>query len=499
MGLFDMDSWFGGGDDNQTTQTSSTQMPQFFEDFSRRSFNALDNLTQQEYQPYNLGPRIAGFSDLQTDVINKFKASSAAPYTAGSALQGLNDLGSRISGAPDALQQQAQYLQSLDPMGLAEIVSSGTGQAALLSNIGNALQGRFGAGSGQAVSQLQALSQQLQGAAPGTDIAGQQRQFVNTLSAGDIADLLRSPMAAQFGPGFRQILGTRLSELGSARTNTPMGQAIDMARSFSPISADQISPTGTLTADQISAGSIAGTDLNQYMNPYIGSVVDTTMEEIRRQGDIANLGIKANATAAGGFGDARHGVAEAELRGRQQQLQNQAMAQLMMGGYDRATALAGEDIANDLRAQLYNQAANLEAGRFNIDTDLTAQRVNQAANLEAERFNQTGQLDAAGLLGNLAAGQQDMDLAELAALWDIGAQEQGMAQSNFDLMYQDWLNQRDFPLQQIERRLSAIQGRPFSTTVSSSAPGPNQTAQDIGALAAMLGAIGSISGNRTSR
>src|SRR5258705_13086792 len=54
-------------------------------------------------------------------------------------------------------------------------------------------------------------------------------------------------------------------------------------------------------------GSLPGTDLSGYMNPFQKQVTDTTMADLERQRQIARVHDNQEATAAHAFGGGRHG------------------------------------------------------------------------------------------------------------------------------------------------------------------------------------------------
>ena len=91
-------------------------------------------------------------------------------------------------------------------------------------------------------------------------------------------------LAAGVGPG-RQQLGTA-------------GQLTQAAAGFTPTA---IRPDQEL--------------IQQYYNPFQQQVIDTTMQDIERQRQMASMGLGQQATAARAFGGSRQGVAEGVLAG----------------------------------------------------------------------------------------------------------------------------------------------------------------------------------------
>jgi hypothetical protein len=92
-------------------------------------------------------------------------------------------------------------------------------------------------------------------------------------------------------------------------------------------------------------------------------------------------------------------------------------------------------------------------------------------------------------LGNQFQTQRNLDLAGLE---QIGSQRQQLGQRSADLAYQDFLNQREYPYEQVQR-LAAIGGQPSAQgtgTTSTTAPGPSKLGQIGGLLASGAGILG---------
>ena len=64
-----------------------------------------------------------------------------------------------------------------------------------------------------------------------------------------------------------------------------------------------------LTADQVSAGQIAGTNLGAYTNPYESQVVQQSLSDLERSRLMQQNQLGAQASAAGAFGGSRQGIA----------------------------------------------------------------------------------------------------------------------------------------------------------------------------------------------
>jgi hypothetical protein len=112
-------------------------------------------------------------------------------------------------------------------------------------------------------------------------------------------------------------------------------------------------------------------------------------------------------------------------------------------------------------------------------------------NTEANRFVTASPYMAS--LGNQLQTQRNLDLAGLE---QIGLQRQQLGQRSADLSYQDFMNQRDYPYEQVQR-LASIGGQPSAQgtgSTSTTAPGPSKIGQIGGLLASGIGIIGATGG-----
>lgn len=132
-------------------------------------------------------------------------------------------------------------------------------------------------------------------------------------------------------------------------------------------------------------GPIGANEIQQYMDPYTGQVIDATMAQLDRSNAIERSGLKGNAIAAGALGNDRAGVAQAELARVQ--------------GMNRASTVSG------LNSQAYAQAL-------------------AAAQQDKNRNLQVGQAS-----GNLAALGQQLGYTDAGMLLNSGNQQQQQQQN----------------------------------------------------------------------
>jgi len=202
-----------------------------------------------------------------------------------------------------------------------------------------------------------------------------------------------------------------------------------------PISANNVTGTGydastigdvrTVSADNVQAGQLAGSDLSAYTNPYETQVVDQALGDIERNRLMAQNVGSAQAGAANAFGGSRQGIAEAETNRAYMEQAAKTASGLRQAGYMNAQEQSGQDIGRRMQASLANQQANMQAGQFNANTDLQSQQANQSA------FNQAGQFGASALnQGNLANQSANMQAQQASASNALAAQQANQGARN---------------------------------------------------------------------
>jgi len=223
-----------------------------------------------------------------------------------------------------------------------------------------------------------------------------------------------------------------------------------------------------------------------YMNPYQQNVVDTSMQEIERQGALARQQEGARAVAAGAFGGSRQSVARAALdRDLMQQKANTA-AQLMSQGYSQAQANAmtafeqqkqrqlaqaqGYQSAAGMGGQLAGQQANIYGQQSQLGQQL-AQGIGSLAN---QQFN-IGQNISQGLAGyggqlagmgaqqaQLGQAAQAMGQSDVNFLYNLGGQQQQQQQRELDALRATQMQNAQQPYQQLGFISDIYKGAPTS-------------------------------------
>lgn len=220
--------------------------------------------------------------------------------------------------------------------------------------------------------------------------------------------------------------------LGSLNFPQNLGQSFSSSGAYAPpqmnMGAYQQQPLGT-GGEQPNYG--LGTSVpdnnsqgiaSNYMNPYLQSVLQPQLAELRRQSQINMQPSMAKLTQAGGFGGGRQAIMESEANRNLLQAQNQAVGQGYASAYDKGM-----------------QQFNTEQG-------------------------------------------QSKDLVNMLA--NAGGAQRGIQQEGITADYNEFLNQRDYPMKQTQYLQSMLQGLPYQTVTNSPLPqsGIGQLASTVGGL-----------------
>lgn len=123
---------------------------------------------------------------------------------------------------------------------------------------------------------------------------------------------------------------------------------------------------------------------------------------------------------------------------------------LIRGGRDVAEGL--QDQSNALLADAYRDSGN----QFASDASRQAQLAQLAGGMAGDQGNLL--LNSARAGGDLATMVQNLGMRDAAALESIGDKQQAQTQKNLDLAYQDFQDQRDYPVQQLQMMRDMLSG-----------------------------------------
>lgn len=156
-------------------------------------------------------------------------------------------------------------------------------------------------------------------------------------------------------------------------------------------------------ARDISTGSFTqpGT-ADQYMSPYMQSVVNTQQREAQRKADIAAQSRGAAAARSGAFGGSRQAIENAEAARNLATQKSDIQAQGLQSAFQQAQQQYNTEQQTALQAALANQQTQQQTGVQNLSALLQTQGLAAQTGLTAQTSNQQAALQAA--LANQAAG-----------------------------------------------------------------------------------------------
>jgi hypothetical protein len=170
----------------------------------------------------------------------------------------------------------------------------------------------------------------------------------------------------------------------------------------------------------------------QYMNPYLQSVLNPQLEELRRQNAITNIGTNAKLTSQGAYGGGRQAIMNAENDRNMMQEMNKTVGQGYSNAYDKAM------------------------GQFNTEQG------------------------------------QAKTLADM--MGQAGTAQRGIEQEGITADLNEFNAQRDYPQKQVQFLQSMLQGLPISTVsnVPQSQTGAQQAVGGMTSIYQMLENLGII-------
>lgn len=127
--------------------------------------------------------------------------------------------------------------------------------------------------------------------------------------------------------------------------------------------AGEMAKTG-YTPGTFQVGTFGLDAAKQYMNPYLQSVLDPTLAEMRRQSDIARLADASRLTQAGAYGGSRQAIMEAEGRRNLLEKQRQTIGEGYASAYDKAMAQFNTQAQRELEAQRAGEASRQFSAEF---------------------------------------------------------------------------------------------------------------------------------------
>lgn len=408
-----------------------------------RSAQALPAPTLPAYQ-------IAGLSPQQVSALQ------AGQQGIGAYLPYLQQGATSLTAGTGTLAEAANVLRGADTRGqfaaaqqAYNLAAKPAAQIGALSNVAGSGMGYLGA-AGQDI-----------------DLAQQMAQSARQANLAPSQALMRASVerAQQAGPDFGQ--AQRQLSTGAEQAQAAYGQGVEgllrATRAFDPRSA------------------------RAFMNPYQQQVIDESLRQINRQGDIARQNLQAQAVRAGAFGGSREGVQRAELERNLAETRNAAIINALQQGYGTSQQQAQQAFEQQQQRQL---SASGQGGQLGLTAaGQTAQVGAQLGSLEAQRAQQA--LAAAqyeGTIGQNIGAQalQQAGLGQSAAglYGQLAGQQAGLAGQYANIAGQqaNILGQQSQLQQGIGQGIGALAGQQFGVGQA--------MAQGLGALGSQLGTMG---------
>ena len=198
-------------------------------------------------------------------------------------------------------------------------------------------------------------------------------------------------------------------------------------------------------------GSLLGADIGAYQSPYTQQVIDQSMADIQRQADISRGQAQSRAIGAGAFGGSRSALLEGESQRPYIEQMARTSAGLRESGFQQAQRAAESDIARQQQMAMFAPELELRARQ-----------------------------QQAGLLGGVSAEQQQ----RLAALGQIGQQQQGFQQQALQVPYGEFQRALGYGGQQLGL-LQAGMGAPLVGQTTQKDTGTGDILGTAAQLAAM--------------
>jgi hypothetical protein len=289
------------------------------------------------------------------------------------------------------------------------------------------------------------------------------------------------------------------NEMMGQKTPGQFGMATDFANqaglgalNAGKYSAAQYGPAATYDPTKFNVQMFGNEQAQQYMSPYIQNVLDIQKREATGDAKRGQLMQDLGASRQGAYGGSRQLLAGMERERNLGQQMGDIQAKGLQSAYESAQQQFERDRRQDFEAQqAAEQSKQFGAGfgeqsrQFGADFGERSRQF--GADLGLRGYGLAG--DMAQKLANIGSAQQQGDLARFGMQQGTAAQQQALNQQYLDMAYQDFMRQRDYPMEQLQQYSGFLRGLPVTpnTTATTYAPGPSMGQQLMGAG---LGALG---------
>lgn len=179
---------------------------------------------------------------------------------------------------------------------------------------------------------------------------------------------------------------------------------------------NQIGTTHQAGVSNATAAGILDNGYQQYMNPYLNDVVNTTLAGYDQTAGQQTAAAQAAAAKTGAFGGSRSAIGQAILAAQQGLGRASTEAGLRSNAFNAAMALAGADADRRQQVGLFNAGAQNQANLFNAG----ALNTTEGLNLGAREADLARQLQAASGLTNVGNAEASNTRGDIALQGTLG-------------------------------------------------------------------------------
>jgi hypothetical protein len=264
-------------------------------------------------------------------------------------------------------------------------------------------------------------------------------------------------------------------------------EAMDMTRNAAA-GVDQYSNANPYQFSQYNYADpemFTGDNIQQYMSPYMQNVVDIEKRKASQEYGQANQKRAADAVFSGAFGGSRSGVQQAMAENDYLNRAGDIQSRGLQSAYESAADLFAKD-----RAAKYQTDAARAAELSRVQAGQAGENLSRdRLGMEGLTFKNASAAQLADLQQRATAG----DMQAAALLENIGRSEEADQQAGLDIEYQKFLDQRDFPRQQLSDYAAILRGLPLAAVGTSNSTTTATPAQPNG-IQSLLGAGASVVG-----
>jgi hypothetical protein len=309
--------------------------------------------------------------------------------------------------------------------------------------------------------------------------------YTGEMVAPQSADTLQSyqqvrDLQGQGDAAYQQSIGAYSNILGSGAANPIRASGVNQNTNelYGNFNQNVMNPAQGLLGGYLNGGPATAQQVGQnaqtLMSPYAQNVIDPTLAAGEQAREIARQKVAGNAANVGAFGGSRQGVAEGvsdaqTLLGTQQQI-----GQMLNTGWGQAL-----NSGTQLGLQAGQQGYGAATGLANLGATGYANAAQAGQGIANTNLN--AGLQAAAGLPNVATAQQSYGQKDASLLQTIGAAEQNYGQQVDNSKYGQFMDQQNYPVQNLDLLLGAVGGVPYSTSGTGASTNTQMLNKNVGA------------------